>query len=190
MIKTALIVSIILVFTSGISLSQAAANPQVEISTSKGRIVVELYPSKAPMTVKNFLRYVDSGYYDGTIFHRVMKGFMIQGGGHLPDMTQKTPGDPIRNEADNGLSNDRGTIAMGRLPEPHSATCQFYINTVDNPGLDFQSRTEDGWGYCVFGKVIEGMDVVDAIEKVKIMTRKGHKNVPRENILINSVKRL
>ncbi|MFC2156390.1 peptidylprolyl isomerase [Acidobacteriota bacterium] len=172
------------------SLGQETANPKIEMVTSKGRMVIELYPDKAPMTVKNFLRYVDSGFYDGTIFHRVMKDFMIQGGGHNPDMSEKTTGEPIRNEADNRLSNRRGTIAMGRLEDPHSATSQFYINTVANPGLNFRSRNGTEWGYCVFGKVIEGMDVVDAIANVRIMTRQGHRNVPRENIIITSVKRL
>ncbi len=165
----------------------AAKNPKVLMKTSMGDITLELYKDKAPITVKNFLGYVDDNFYDGTIFHRVIKGFMIQGGGHTADMNKKPTKGPIENEAHNGLSNKRGTIAMARMPDPHSATAQFFINHVDNVGLDFSAKTEQGYGYCVFGKVIAGMDVVDAIANVKIMTKRGMQNVPRETIEIVSI---
>jgi cyclophilin family peptidyl-prolyl cis-trans isomerase len=142
---------------------------------------------KAPVSVKNFLGYVDDKFYDGTIFHRVIKGFMIQGGGHTVDMNKKPTKGAIKNEADNGLSNKKGTIAMARMPDPHSATAQFFINHADNDNLDFSAKTDQGYGYCVFGKVVAGMDVVDAIANVKIMTRRGMQNVPRETIEIISV---
>ena len=135
--------------------------------TSKGRIVVELDADKAPKTVANFLQYVKSGHYNGVIFHRVIDGFMIQTGGFTADMTQKPTKAPIQNEADNGLRNDRGTIAMARTGDPHSASAQFFINTVDNDSLNHQGKTPQGWGYAVFGKVVEGMDVVDQITKVR-----------------------
>jgi len=163
------------------------ANPKVLMKTSKGNLIIELYEDKAPITVKNFLSYVDEGFYDGTIFHRVMKGFMIQGGGLTPDFQEKPTKPPIKNEATNGLKNKRGTIAMARTPEIDSATSQFFINHVDNPILD---HTPESFGYAVFGKVIEGIDVVDAIADVKTMTRSGHQNVPRETIKIISVVRL
>ena len=146
-------------------------NPRVIIETSMGKIVLELYPDKAPKTVGNFLTYCKSGQYDGTVFHRVIPNFMIQGGGFTPNMKQKPTGQPITNEADNGLKNDRGTIAMARTQAPHSATAQFFINTVDNDFLNHRSKDQGGWGYTVFGRVVEGMDVVDAISKVKTGTR-------------------
>lgn len=161
-----------------------AANPQVVMKTSKGTLVVELFPDKSPKTVENFLAYVEAGHYDGTIFHRVIPGFMVQGGGFTRDMQQKSTRAPVENESDNELSNERGTIAMARTGNPHSATSQFYINVVDNPSLDYSSR---GWGYTVFGKVVEGMDVADAISKVST-TRKGRMgDVPQEPVVIEKV---
>ncbi len=162
----------------------------VVVNTSKGAIRIRLNGAKAPVTARNFLRYADEGHYDGTIFHRVMPNFMIQGGGFAPDMTQKPTRKPIRNESNNGLRNDRGTIAMARTSEPHSASAQFFINVVDNDGLN-RDRAADGWGYAVFGKVVEGMDVVDAIRNVEVRKEPfgGHENVPVEPVLILSVRR-
>ena len=140
-----------------------AANPQVELKTNKGPIVIELYPDKAPATVENFLRYVNAGFYDGTIFHRVIPGFMIQGGGYTPGYDRKQTDKPVKNEADNGLKNTTGTVAMARTNDPHSATSQFFINVADNAFLDFTSPTMRGYGYTVFGKVVKGMDVVNQI---------------------------
>jgi cyclophilin family peptidyl-prolyl cis-trans isomerase len=161
-----------------------ATHPRVALETSKGRIVLELYQDKAPKTVANFLQYVKSGHYNGVIFHRVIDGFMIQGGGFTPDMSQKPTKPPIQNEADNGLSNDHGTIAMARTGDPHSASAQFFINTVDNASLNHRGKTAQGWGYTVFGKVVEGMDVVDQITKVPTGTKNGMQNVPIEPVLI------
>lgn len=166
------------------------ANPKVLIKTSKGDMTVELFATKAPITVKNFLSYVDDKFYDGTIFHRVIKGFMIQGGGHLPDMSEKMTKATIKNEATNRLSNKRGTIAMARRADPHSASAQFYINHVDNPGLDHSDTSEEGYGYCVFGKVIEGMDVVDIIANSLTKTVGGVPDIPRETIEIISIRRV
>jgi len=140
-----------------------AASPQVELKTNKGVIVIELYPEKAPGTVENFLGYVNAGFYDGTIFHRVIAGFMIQGGGYSQAYERKQTNDPVKNEADNGLKNQIGTVAMARTNNPHSATSQFFINVANNAFLDFQSPTARGYGYTVFGKVIQGMNVVDKI---------------------------
>ncbi len=167
----------------------AADNPKVLMKTSKGDITIELYPDKAPISVKNFLDYVDDKFYDGTVFHRVMKGFMIQGGGLNANLQEKTTKAPIQNEAKNGLKNKRGTIAMARMAEPHTASSQFFINHVDNPGLDY-GQAADGWGYCVFGKVTEGMKVVDAIANSPVMTKNYMQNVPRETIAIISVTRI
>jgi len=161
-----------------------STHPRVALDTSKGRIVLELYPDKAPKTVANFLQYVKAGHYDGVIFHRVIDGFMIQGGGFTPDMSQKPTKPPIQNEADNGLRNDRGTIAMARTMDPNSASAQFFINTVNNDSLNHRSKTPQGWGYTVFGKVVEGMDVVDQIAKVQTGTKNGNQNVPLEPVLI------
>ncbi len=155
----------------------------VKLATSKGDIVVELNQEKAPITVKNFLEYVESDFYDGTIFHRVIKGFMIQGGGFTPDMTQKGAMAPIRNEASNGLKNDRGAIAMARTSDPHSATSQFFINHADN---DFLNASTGNAGYAVFGKVVEGMDVVDKIAAVPTTIKAGMRDVPAETIEIKS----
>ena len=165
----------------------AVVKPQVSIMTSKGEIVVELDSTRAPGTVKNFLEYVNSGFYEGTIFHRVIKGFMIQGGGLTADMNKKATREPIQNEATNRLSNRRGTIAMARTGEPHSATAQFFINTVNNDGLDYKNQSVAGWGYCVFGKVIKGMDVVDAIEDVQTSSSGMMRDVPVKPILITKV---
>ena len=160
---------------------------KVEIATTLGSITVELNQEKAPKTVENFLSYVKSGFYDGTIFHRVIEGFMIQGGGMDKDMKTKPTNPSIKNEANNGLSNLLGAIAMARTSDPHSATAQFFINTEDNPGLDFQSETEQGWGYCVFGEVTEGNEVISAIEEKPTTTRNGHQDVPEEVISIDKI---
>lgn len=156
----------------------------ITLKTTLGDIVIELDYEKAPETAKNFENYVKSGFYKGTIFHRVIKGFLIQGGGLTADMSQKETEAPIKNEADNGLKNDRGTIAMARTNDPHSATAQFFINTVDNSFLNFRSKDLSGWGYCVFGKVVKGMDVVDKIEKTKTTTVSYYQDVPVETIEI------
>ena len=168
----------------------AKGNPKVVLDTSKGEIVIELFADKAPVTVQNFLAYVDAKFYDGTIFHRVIPNFMIQGGGFTADMNQKTTNDPIENEADNGLKNQRGTIAMARTSDPHSATGQFFINSVDNDFLNFKSKTPQGWGYAVFGKVVEGIEVIDNISAVKTKTQGMYQDVPAEAVVINSARRL
>ena len=157
---------------------------QVELQTSKGNIRIELDDARAPESVKNFLAYVDKGHYNGTVFHRVIKGFMIQGGGFEPVMKQKPTDAPIRNEANNGLKNDHYTLAMARTSDPHSATAQFFINATDNAFLNFKSESASGWGYAVFGKVVEGKDVVDAIEGVKTGRKGFHDDVPLEDVVI------
>lgn len=168
----------------------APANPVVVMTTSKGVIRIELNPEKAPLSVENFLQYVDDKFYDGTIFHRVIPNFMIQGGGYTTDMVKKETRAPIQNEAKNGLRNLRGTIAMARTFNPHSAMAQFYINHVDNADLDQASQPRPGaWGYAVFGKVIEGMDVVDAIANVETGTVGEMPNVPTTPVVIESVRR-
>lgn len=159
----------------------------VNMQTNKGTIVLELNAEKAPETVANFLEYARSGFYDGTIFHRVIPGFMIQGGGFVPGMTQKSTRAPIKNEADNGLKNDLGTIAMARTPDPNSASSQFFINAKDNGFLNHTARTAQGWGYCVFGKVVDGLDVVKAIETVPTTSRGGHQDVPADDVIIEKV---
>jgi cyclophilin family peptidyl-prolyl cis-trans isomerase len=158
--------------------------PRVRLDTGKGSIVIELDPTAAPATVENFLSYVREGFYEGTVFHRVIKGFMIQGGGFTPDLQQKATRVPVKNEADNGLKNRRGTIAMARTPDPHSATAQFFINTVDNAFLNFRDKSAQGWGYCVFGKVVEGMETVDAIAAVPTTTARIGRDVPVEPVRI------
>jgi len=189
--KNVLIIGISFLFLFGICKGTATAeNPKVLMKTSKGDLTIELYQDKAPISVENFLNYVDEKFYEGTIFHRVIKDFMIQGGGFTPDLQKKTTNPPIKNEATNGLSNKRGTLAMARLPQPHSASAQFFINHKNNSGLDHKGTADADYGYCVFGKVIEGMDVVDAIAKVKTMTKNNYRDVPREDILIISVERL
>ncbi len=165
----------------------AASAPRVLMHTTLGDIVVELNQEKAPVSVQNFLSYVNEGYYNGTIFHRVMDGFMIQGGGFGKDLERKPTNAAIKNEADNGLKNTRGTIAMARTNMPHSATSQFFINVVDNESLDYRSSTARGWGYAVFGRVIEGMDVVDKIRKVPTSTSGPFENVPKIPVVIESV---
>ncbi len=156
----------------------------VRLHTSFGAITLELDAEKAPETVKNFLAYVQAGHYDNTIFHRVIDGFMIQGGGFEPGMNQKPTGEPVRNEADNGLKNRAGTIAMARTQQPHSATAQFFINVADNAFLDHRAPDAQGWGYCVFGAVTEGMDVVDRIRSVKTGSKDFHQDVPVEDVVI------
>ncbi|MCU0814024.1 MAG: peptidylprolyl isomerase [Burkholderiaceae bacterium] len=156
----------------------------VEMTTSAGTIRIELDDAKAPASVANFLDYVSKGHYDGTVFHRVIKGFMIQGGGFEPSMKQKPTGAPIANEANNGLRNEHYTIAMARTSAPHSATAQFFINTTDNDFLNFKSESPQGWGYAVFGKVVAGTEVVDAIEGVKTGRRGMHDDVPLDDVVI------
>ncbi|HXJ35827.1 MAG TPA: peptidylprolyl isomerase [Candidatus Eisenbacteria bacterium] len=163
-----------------------AADPRVELKTNRGVIVLELYPDKAPKTVANFLQYVKDGHYAGTTFHRVIDGFMIQGGGFDKDMRQKPTRAPVENEAGNGLKNDVGTIAMARTPDPHSASAQFFINLKNNDFLNYKEPTPQGYGYTVFGKVVSGMDVVEKIAKVATGNAGPHQNVPREPIVIES----
>lgn len=165
-----------------------AENPKVLIETTKGRIIVELYPDKAPVSVENFLTYVEDGFFTDTIFHRVIPGFMIQGGGFAEDLAKKPTKDAIPNEADNGLQNKRGTIAMARTNDPQSATAQFYINLVNNSALDHTSKDVRGWGYAVFGQVVEGMDVVDAIGAVQTWTVGRMPNVPVEPVVIKATR--
>ena len=163
---------------------------QVELETSMGTVKVELDSARAPESVKNFLAYVDSGHYTGTVFHRIIKGFMIQGGGFEEGMKQKPTREQIRNEANNGLKNDHYTLAMARTSAPHSATAQFFINTTDNTFLNFKSESAQGWGYAVFAKVVAGRDIVDAIEGVKTARSAGHDDVPVEDVVILSAKRV
>ena len=190
--KNIVIVLLIVACLAGSAMAQekTASNPQVVMQTSQGAIVLELYPDKAPLTVKNFISYMDNGFYTATIFHRVIPGFMIQGGGFSKDMTKKQTLAPVKNEADNGLGNDRGTIAMARTRDPHSATAQFFINTVDNTFLNFKSRTVSGWGYTVFGKVVKGMTVVDAIAKVKTGVQGRFRDVPRTPVEILTIRKI
>jgi peptidyl-prolyl cis-trans isomerase B (cyclophilin B) len=155
------------------------------LETTLGNITLELFETDAPLTTANFKQYVEDGFYDGTIFHRVIDGFMIQGGGFEPGMIQKDTRDPITNEASNGLANNRGTIAMARTMDPHSATAQFFINVTDNDFLNFRSETPDGFGYCVFGRVFDGIDVIDAIKAVDTTHRAGHSDVPRYDVIID-----
>ena len=156
----------------------------VEFETNHGTIRVELDDAKAPLTVSNFLSYVEKGHYNGTVFHRVIKGFMVQGGGFEPGMNQKPTDAQIQNEANNGLKNDHYTLAMARTNAPHSASAQFFINTTNNDFLNFKSETASGWGYAVFGKVVEGKEVVDKIESVKTGNKGGHGDVPLEDVVI------
>lgn len=159
----------------------------ITLETSHGVIVIELDFENTPHTAENFLAYAREGFYEGTVFHRVISNFMIQGGGMDLNMQKKTTRAPIKNEANKGLTNQRGTLAMARTGDPHSATAQFFINVVDNTFLNFSATNEKGWGYCVFGKVIEGMDVVDKIKQIKTGSRAGHQDVPVENIVIQKV---
>lgn len=186
--------SFAVVATLALTPAFAASNPsqggpQVELVTNKGTIVLELDPDKAPKTVENFLKYVDEGHYDGTIFHRVIKGFMIQGGGFDESLNKLPTGAPIVNEAGNGLSNERGTIAMARTADPNSATAQFFINTVDNDGLNHANDTPERFGYAVFGRVVQGMDVVDAIAGVQTHNVGMFGDVPVEPVVIEKARR-
>mgnify|MGYP006334125815 CR=1 FL=1 len=156
----------------------------IKLTTSFGTIGIELDAAKAPKSAQNFIDYVNAGHYDNTVFHRVISGFMIQGGGFEPGMKQKPVREPIENEAGNGLKNKRGSVAMARTSDPHSATAQFFINTVDNDFLDFKAPSGNGWGYCVFGQVVEGMDVVDKIRAVKTGNKGFHQDVPVDDVLI------
>jgi peptidyl-prolyl cis-trans isomerase B (cyclophilin B) len=156
----------------------------IEFKTSKGTFTVQLFDKQAPVSAENFLKYVDEGFFDGTVFHRVIPGFMIQGGGFEPGMKQKPTQAPIANEANNGLKNDHYTLAMARTSAPHSATAQFFINAADNAFLDFKSETQSGWGYAVFGKVVKGSEVIDAIEQVRTGNRGGHGDVPLDDVTI------
>lgn len=157
---------------------------KVKLTTNMGEVTIELNEEKAPITCENFKQYVADGFYDGTIFHRVINGFMIQGGGFEAGMQQKATRDTIKNEANNGLSNVSGSIAMARTPDPHSASAQFFINVKDNNFLDFRSETSDGWGYAVFGAVVDGMDVIEKIKTVDTTSRMGHQDVPVDDVVI------
>jgi len=183
-----LFISLMLVLCLGLGLTGIASAAEerslVKLETSAGEIIIELFPDKAPKTVLNFLEYVNTGAYDGTIFHRVMDGFMIQGGGFEPDMKQRKSNAPIRNEADNGLKNDRYTVAMARTNDPHSASNQFFINVENNDFLNHQAKSANGWGYAVFGKVVDGSRIVDDIKRVRTGNRVGHQNVPLEPVVI------
>lgn len=179
-----LILAIFMSFFCSLSAAGQATAPKVLMKTTMGDIVIELNAEAAPQTVANFLSYVKNAHYNSTIFHRVIKGFMIQGGGFSVDMRQKPTNAPIKNEADNGLRNTTGTIAMARTPDPHSATAQFFINVKDNTFLDYRGKNSQGWGYCVFGRVIKGMDTVKAIENSPTGMRAGHQDVPVEPIMI------
>lgn len=159
----------------------------IEMKTNHGTIRLELDFERAPLTARNFEDYVTKGFYDGTIFHRVIDGFMVQGGGFTPGMVQKRAGAPIQNEADNGLSNKVGTIAMARTGDPHSASCQFFINVNDNGFLDHRGKSAQGWGYAVFGSVVEGTDVLDSIRKVATGRAMGHQDVPLEDVVIEKM---
>ena len=191
MIRRLTVITLALVLAAsseGAAMEEKKVNPSVIIETSLGNITVELNQEKAPKTVANFLEYVKTGYFKGTIFHRVIKGFMIQGGGLSADMKNKPTQPPIENEAANGLKNTRGTIAMARTAEIHSATSQFFINTVDNSFLDHRSTSPDKFGYCVFGKVTSGMDVVDKIEAAQTETKGMYQNVPTKTVLITDAR--
>ena len=180
-------ISSILLLTSVLQ-APAAAETVVEMDTSKGNITLELYPDRAPKTVENFLRYVDAGYYNGLIFHRVIEDWIIQTGGYDGDFMMHEAFEPVRSEATNGLKNERGTIAMARMMDPHSADMQFFINLADNPSLDHRARTFSDYGYTVFGRVVEGMDVADAIGEVKTHEVDGFEDVPVEPVMLHSVK--
>lgn len=179
-----------LLIALGLALAAAsstfAADPRVEFRTNRGTIVIELYPDKAPKTVANFLQYVKDGHYSGTVFHRVIDGFMIQGGGFDKDMRQKPTRPPVANEAANGLKNDVGTLAMARTPDPHSASAQFFINLKNNDFLNFREPTPQGYGYTVFGKVVSGMDVVQKVAKIQTGNAGPHQNVPQDPVIIES----
>ena len=182
--------SMMLLVPTGTSAEEEGNSPMVEVNTNLGSFTIELYPDKAPVSVKNFLDYVSKKFYDGTIFHRVIPNFMIQGGGFTPDMMKKATGAPIENEAKNGLSNLKGTVAMARTGEINSATCQFFINVKDNPGLDHRGDAAAQYGYAVFGKVINGMDTVEKIKNVKTETKGSYKDVPVKPVIIKTMRRI
>jgi len=190
MTKYAWILFLASAFLAFAAVAAEAANPKVLMKTTKGDITIELYADKAPITVKNFLAYTDAKFYDATIFHRVIKGFMVQGGGYTADLTEKPSKPAIKNEAGNGLKNLRGTLAMARTSDVDSATNQFFINLVDNAFLDHRDNTPGGFGYCVFGMVTSGMEAVDAIAAVPTGVSHGMGDVPREAVTILSVRRL
>lgn len=176
--------ALVLLVCAGVSWAQTTGNPAVVLETSMGDITIELLKDRAPVSVENFLQYVKSGHYNGTIFHRVIRGFMIQGGGMTPDMTEKPTRPPIKNEATNGLKNARGTVAMARTQAVRSATAQFFINTADNAALNHKGLTPDEYGYAVFGKVVSGMDVVDKIEAARTGSKGPYDDVPLQAITI------
>ncbi|NTV50714.1 MAG: peptidyl-prolyl cis-trans isomerase [Geobacteraceae bacterium] len=186
MVKTILSAVALICLMAGIACAEVKNNPTVVMETSLGNIKIELFEKEAPLSVKNFLNYTNSGFYSSTIFHRVISGFMVQGGGFTADLKQKPTEAPIKNEAGNGLKNLRGTLAMARTGIVDSATAQFFINTVNNDFLNQRDKTQQGFGYAVFGKVVEGMDVVDKIAAVKTVTR-GFPNVPETPVVIKSV---
>lgn len=189
-LKRITVFALLLAGAAAVNAADAQQRPRVLMSTSMGDIVLELRPDKAPKTVENFLQYVEDGFYEGTVFHRVIDGFMIQGGGFTPDMNKKETRPPVMNEADNGLRNRVGTIAMARTNDPHSATAQFFINVANNANLDFREKRPRAWGYAVFGRVVKGMDVVGDIKSVATTTKGPYKNVPAEPIVIKEVKLL
>ncbi len=179
-----LVLAVLCLFMMGTQVQAEGAKKMVKFETTMGDILIAVDAEKAPITSENFLQYVKDGFYDGLIFHRVIKNFMIQGGGFTPDMDQKEGRDNIQNEADNGLKNNKYTLAMARTPDPHSASSQFFINTKNNDFLNFSSPTMQGWGYAVFGEVVEGQDVVDAIEGVQTASHGFHGDVPVEPVII------
>jgi len=181
-----LVITAIIFLNNGAN-AEMTTNTKIIIKTTSGDIKIELYDDKAPITSENFKKYVESGYFTDTIFHRVIKDFMIQGGGFTTEMNEKDSMPPIQNEANNGVSNERGTIAMARTPDPHSASSQFFINLKDNNFLDFTAETSQGWGYCAFGKVFEGMDILDKIALVDTGSYGAHQDVPKEPITINEI---
>ncbi len=183
-ICTAIMACTLMLATANLSIAAASQTPAVKLETSMGDIILRLDAEKAPITVKNFLEYVKSGHYDGTIFHRVISDFMIQGGGMTPDMKEKPTNNPITNEASNGLDNDKYTIAMARTSDPNSATAQFFINVKDNNFLNYTAPTPQGWGYAVFGKVIKGEETVEKIKGVNTGNKGMHQDVPSEPVII------
>ena len=188
MFKRIMMVLAVMCLSAGIASAESKKNPVIEMETSLGKIKIELFEKEAPVSVANFLEYAKSGYYDGTIFHRVIANFMIQGGGFTPDLTPKPTRAPIKNEATNKLKNDRGTLAMARTGIVDSATAQFFINVINNDYLNNRDTTVQGYGYAVFGKVVDGMDVVDKIAKVPTGNRNMHQDVPLEPVVIQSIK--
>ena len=189
MIKRIVVTVVVVCFMVGIACAESKKNPVVTLETSLGNVKIELYEKEAPLSVRNFLDYTKSGFYSGTVFHRVIPGFMVQGGGFTVDLRQKPTDAPIKNEAGNGLKNQRGTLAMARTGIVDSATAQFFINTVDNGFLNQRDTTQQGFGYAVFGKVVEGMDVVDKIAAVRTVNR-GFPDVPETPVIIKSIKLL